>query len=230
MADGGQQMAPPARGKSLPSAIRHPPSAIRHPPSAIRHLPSNQEGFTLAALLVILTIIALVIAYTVPDQWSLVMGRERDRQTIFLMKQFARAIEAWGKKNGGTPTSLDQILEARRPRFIRGIDKPVCPITGKQDDWILVPPSAVQGGGANVPPNIANYANTGASTATPGPRKLVKEASPRDYVGPFIGVRPAAEGKSYIEFNGASDYSEWVYTVMDLDMEIQARVAAASAK
>jgi len=209
-------MAPPARGKSLPSAIRH--------------LPSNQEGFTLAALIVILTIIAMVIAYTVPEQWSMIMGRERDRQTIFLMKQFARSIKEWSKKNGGAPTSLDQILEARRPRFIRGLDKPACPITGKTDDWILVPVNAVQGGGANVPSNIANYANTGASTATPGPRKLIKEASPRDYVGPFIGVRPGAEGKSYIEFNGASDYSEWVYTTMDLDLEIQARVAAASAK
>jgi type II secretory pathway pseudopilin PulG len=233
MADGGGQMAPPpARGpgKSLPSAIRHLPSNQARgrtaegggqkptiPRSALRALRS-QEGFTLAALLVILTIIALVIAYTVPDQWSLIMGRERDKQTIYLMKQFARSIKSWSMKNGGMPTSLDQILDARRPRFIRGVDKPICPITGKADDWILVPFNAITN-----PP-----ANNGQLQAQPS--KLNKEASPREYTGPFIGVRPAAEGKSYIEFNGASDYSEWVYTVMDLEVEIAARNASAMAK
>jgi type II secretory pathway pseudopilin PulG len=188
------------------------------PRSALRTLRS-QEGFTLAALLVILTIIAMVVAYTVPEQWSLIMGRERDRQTIFLMKQFARAIKYWGMKNGGMPTSLDQILDARRPRFMRGVDKPVCPITGKADDWILVPLNAIS--------NPTAGPNGQLQTQ---PSKLNKEASPREYTGPFIGVRPAAEGKSYIEFNGAKDYSEWVYTVMDLEVEINARTAAAAMK
>ena len=32
---------------------------------------TREEGFTLAALIVILTIIAIVIAYTVPTQWSI---------------------------------------------------------------------------------------------------------------------------------------------------------------
>ena len=56
----------------------------------------RSEGFTLAALIVILTIIAIIIAYTVPEQWSMIMKRERDRQTIFLMKQYARAHPASG--------------------------------------------------------------------------------------------------------------------------------------
>ena len=178
-----------------------------------------QEGFTLAALIVILTIIAMVVAYTVPEQWSMIMGRERDRQTIFLMKQFARAIKAWSTKNNGMPTSLDQILDARKPRVLRGIDKPVCPITGKADDWILVPQTA-----------ITNLMNRNGQFQSE-PSKLNKEGSPREYTGPFIGVRPAAEGKSYIEFNGASDYSEWVYTVMDLEVEInRTKMAATMAK
>lgn len=201
----------------------------------------GQEGFTLAALLVILTIIAMVIAYTVPEQWSMIMGRERDKQTIFLMKQYARAIRAWSAKNNAMPTSLDQITDARRPRFIRGTGKWACPITGKEDDWILVPPGAVEasatgtpggGGNSNIPPNIRNYANTNATpTGTgAGPSTLRKEASPDDYVGPFIAVRPKAHGKSFIVFKGAEDYSEWVYTVQDLEMDIQNQIAAASMK
>lgn len=192
------------------------PKTLRSAIGALR----SQEGFTLAALLVILTIIAMVIAYTVPEQWSIIMGRERDKQTIFLMKQFARSIKAWSMKNGGTPTSLDQILDARRPRYIRGVDKPVCPLTGKADDWILVPFTAITNSTAN-PQNNQFQAE---------PSKLNKEASPREYTGPFIGVRPAATGKSYIAFNGAEDYSEWVYTIMDLEADIQREYASANAK
>ena len=197
MADGRWRMAPPPARK----------------PSAIRHLPSKQEGFTLAALLVLLTIIAMVIAYTVPDQWSMILGRERDKQTIFLMKQYARSIKAWSMKNGGMPTSLDQIVEAKSPRVIRGGGKWPCPITGKEDDWILVPFNAI----SNPPGN---------GQLQQQPSRLNKDASPREYVGPFIGVRPGAEGPSFLEFNGASDYSEWVYTVMDLEQEIQRKNAA----
>ncbi len=58
------------------------------------------------------------------------------------------------------------------------------------------------------------------------PSKLNKELSPKDYVGPFVGVRPNASGKSFIALNGVEDYSEWVYTVEDLRNEIAQRQAA----
>jgi len=61
------------------------------------------------------------------------------------------------------------------------------------------------------------------------PRKLNKDLSPKDWAGPFVGVRPNASGKSFIALNGAEDYSEWVYTVMDLRAEIQMRQAAMAA-
>lgn len=186
----------------------------------------GQEGFTLAALIVILTIMAMVIAFTVPEQWSMIMGRERDKQTIFLMKQYARAIKSWSMKNGGMPTSLEQITDARRPRMIRGTGKWPCPLTGKEDDWILVPFAAVQQPGMPAPgtPPVQGR----AAQPSAGPSKLQKEASPKDYVGPFVGVRPNAEGKSYLSLNGAEDYSEWVYTVLDLEADIAAKNAAAA--
>jgi type II secretory pathway pseudopilin PulG len=179
---------------------------------------------------VILTIIAMVIAYTVPEQWSMVMGRERDRQTIFLMKQYARAIKAFQTKNGGLPASLDVLREARQPRLIRGGKWP-CPLNGKEDGWILVPPTAIQGG-SYVPPEIAKYANTTATsgpTSSSGSSTLIKEASPPDYTGQFVAVRPKASGKSFIAFKGAEDYSEWVYSIQDLDQEIAQKNAAATA-
>src|SRR5688572_7759852 len=80
----------------------------------------SQEGFTLAALIVLLTIMSIIVAYTVPTQWSLVMRRERERQTIFLMKQYAKGISAFQKKHSSLPVSLDQLQKARKPRMLRG--------------------------------------------------------------------------------------------------------------
>ena len=60
----------------------------------------GERGFTLAGLIVILTIIMIFLAYTVPRQWSAIMQRERERQTIFVMKQYARCIYEFQKTKG----------------------------------------------------------------------------------------------------------------------------------
>jgi type II secretory pathway pseudopilin PulG len=213
-----------------------------------------EAGFTLAALIVILTIMSIIIAFTVPEQWSMVMRRERDRQTIFMMKQYARSILNWQQKHGALPTGLEQLEKARQPRFVRYDKRPPMPITGSDEDWIMVPPGAVEqqpgmnpggptttnppttttGGGSNIT-SPWNRVNPPQPSGTPGgtgtgTTKLNPEASPKDYVGPFVGVRPNAKGKSFVAFNGSEDYSEWVYTVQDLQNEIAARQAALTAK
>lgn len=182
-----------------------------------------EEGFTLAGLIVALTIISIIIAFTVPEQWSMIMGRERDRQTIYLMKQFARAIDGWSTKNSARPTSLDQIYDARRPRMIRGLTKWACPLTGREEDWILVPENAIinrQAGGGQ-----------GGQGQQQGWSQLNPELSPREYAnGPFVGVRPNKKGPSFVEFHDADDYNQWVYTVFDLQLERQLRAAQLEAK
>jgi type II secretory pathway pseudopilin PulG len=214
----------------LPTA--NPPRSTAY---GLRPTAHGQEGFTLAALIVILTIISVIIAMTVPEQWSMIMQRERDQQTIFAMKQAARAIRSWQRKNSALPTSLDQLKEAKQPRMLRmrGDEFPM-PLTGNEKDWILVPLGALE---AQQPlpqapqnqPNPQNPQNPQQPGLTP-PSKLNKEASPKDYVGPFVGVRPNKEGKSFIALNGAEDYSEWVYTTQDLENEIQMRIAAINIK
>ncbi|MBV8517437.1 MAG: hypothetical protein JO197_08555 [Acidobacteria bacterium] len=216
-------------------------------PTKISDARRAQEGFTLAALIVILTIISIIIAFTVPEQWSIVLKRERDRQTIFLMKQFARSIMTFEVRHSASPTSLQQLQDARQPRVIRGGGKWPCPLTGKVDDWILVPPTAVQQGqpgqplpppppttGSNPASNPSNPATNPQATAPPAlgstGTRLIPEASPKDYTGPFVAVRPNASGKSYVSFNGIEDYDQWVYTVQDLRTEIQQRQQALSQK
>ncbi|HWW60509.1 MAG TPA: hypothetical protein VN181_03995, partial [Thermoanaerobaculia bacterium] len=159
-----------------------------------------------------------------------------------VMKQYAQAIRNWSQKNGGAlPTSLDQIKEARKPRFLRGDGELEDPLTGKLD-WILVPPTAVQGGQPGtqprgpLPPGTPPGLNrsSGVGGAVPptqaGPSKLNAAASPKDYTGPFVGVRPPKTGKSFIAFRDAENYEEWVYTLYDVQNDINMRDAALLAK
>src|SRR5438477_773982 len=156
-----------------------PQPASRHP----------EAGFTLAGLIVILTVIAVFLAYTVPTQWSKLMQRDRERQTIFVMRQYARAIHEWqAHHGGGFPTSLDQINEARLPRIVRGpTGELLDPLTGKMD-WVLVPPGAYTQQpppGVNPPPPRTDTSATTATTSRSGLTPFNASASPKDYKGPF---------------------------------------------
>jgi type II secretory pathway pseudopilin PulG len=175
-----------------------------------RSFSPRERGFTLAGLLVIVTVIAVVVAYTIPPAWSQIMQREREKQTVWVMKQYARAILEFQRKRNALPVSLDQLKEQNTPRVLRALYPD--PLTGEMD-WILVPPGAVAGGTA--PPGLPPPTTPGGTqpaTTLPG--------DPADYVGPFIGVRPPVSGESYLILNGADRYENWLYTVTNLQQEI----------
>ncbi|MEA2571543.1 MAG: hypothetical protein QOI24_3544 [Acidobacteriota bacterium] len=196
---------------------------------------TSESGFTLAAAIVLMTILLVFIAYTVPRAWSQIMARERDHQTLFAMKQYARAILEYQKRHGGMPTTLDQLKEARKPRFVRGPNAEIVdPLTGEVD-WILVPPSTT--GQPVINPNDTNTKPTNPSSNSDNNKKdsdkkdAEKKPGPnKDYVGPFVGVRPNKTGKSFLTVNGADNYEDWTYTVAELTNEINARAAALTVK
>lgn len=193
----------------------------------MRRARPSEAGFTLAGLIVILTIMMIFVSSTVPRQWSQVMQRERDLQTIAAMKEYARAIEAFRLKNGSYPTSLDQIRKARTPRLIRGSGPILDPLTG-EDDWIVVPAAAVQQQAAQ-----QNQMGPGGGRAPRAPVAPAPGVTPNQpnapgggFVGPIAGVRPNKTGKSIIALFDAENYEEWQYTAVDLQAEMNARRAA----
>ncbi|HEX8154586.1 MAG TPA: type II secretion system protein [Thermoanaerobaculia bacterium] len=183
---------------------------------------SSESGFTLAGLIVIMTVIAIFVAYTVPQQWSKIMERERDKQTIFAMKQVARAIYEFRRKNNALPVSLKQIEDAKQPRFFRGEKLPVDPVTGEAD-WMILPPGSTQQQGvqqSGISGNRQNDPNLQQGAQARG-------IPAKDWVGgPFIGIRPNRSGKAFLTLNGQENYEQWSYTVEDLTNEINARAAA----
>src|SRR5579859_234532 len=120
-------------------------------PRAARRSP--QSGFTLAAVMIIMSVMLIFVAYTVPQQWSLVMRRQRELQTIFVMQQYAKACQAFADKNSTYPVSMQQLAEAVQPRFLRcPKDGCVDPLTGEVD-WYVIPQSqAPPPGGGQAPP------------------------------------------------------------------------------
>lgn len=189
---------------------------------------SDEAGFTLAGLIVIMTVIAVTIAYTVPRQWSIAVARERDQQTLFAMKQYARAIHAFIEKNPAHafPTSLDQLKTARNPRFLRGSGELIDPLTGKVD-WIPIPATAVQQGAAPATDTglVVGYRGRPANPPpqTSVPVNPTQQGQPGGFAGPIMGVRPNKTGTSYLVVNGYDTYEQWSYTTRDLDAEIAQR-------
>lgn len=204
--------------------IRNSRSAVRNP----------QAGFTLAGLLVILSVIAIISAYLVPKMWSSIMWRERDQQTIWVMKQYARAINDYQRVRGGLPTSLEQLEEQTMPRVLR--QTYVNPLSGELD-WIMVPQGATtpgmqqqagQGTGPGGRPTGNQPPGTGLTPQGQGPGGPASGlgqpggGDPRNYSGPFIGVRPPQTGESFLELFDQKNYENWIYTVNELQGELAA--------
>jgi type II secretory pathway pseudopilin PulG len=95
----------------------------------------HERGFTLAAVLVMLSVLMIFAAYTVPQMWSDILRRERDYQTVFAMKQYARAITEYTKQRKVPPTTLDDLEKQMKPRVLRKLYPN--PLSGEVD-WILV--------------------------------------------------------------------------------------------
>jgi type II secretory pathway pseudopilin PulG len=192
-----------------------------------------------------MTIMMIVVAYTVPRQWSTIMKRERERETIYAMQQYARSIAEFRLKNNTYPTSPQQLKDARQPRMIRGPKGELPdPLTGEVD-WLVIPQSAAAAlpqrniPGQNNPPGTTqpplppltgttNSTGTDTSGTNPPATPALPGIPIKDYAGgPFIGVRPPTHGKSLINFLGSDTYETWVYTSIDYENEKALRIAAA---
>lgn len=160
---------------------------------------TSERGFTLAALIVILTILAFVVAYTAPQMWSDVLRRERDYETIWVMKQYARAIAEFERKHNVAPT-WTQLKEQLDPRVLRREYRN--PLSGEMD-WLAIPAT---------PPNQQ------------APAEGLPKVALKDYPGALAGVRPPQTGKSFVSFNQRTTYETWSYTAQQAKQEALARV------
>jgi hypothetical protein len=116
------------------------------------------------------------------------------------------------------------------------------PLTGEVD-WLIIPQAAAGGipphnqpgnnpPGAPPPPPPPPPSGTdtsGTSGTNPNAPPGLPGIPIKDYAGgPFIGVRPAAHGKSLMTVFGADTYETWIYTATDYEQEKQLRLTSAA--
>ncbi len=91
-----------------------------------------ERGFAMAALLVAMTVMAIMMGVLLPA-WRTQVQREREAELVFRGQQYVQAIELYSRRYGGFPTSLDS-LTSQNNRFLRKVYKD--PVTG--EDFQLV--------------------------------------------------------------------------------------------
>lgn len=102
----------------------------------------QMRGFTLIELLIVMTIIGILAAISVPSYQRSVI---RSRETVLAedLFQLRHAIDAYYADNACYPESLEDLVNKR---YLRGI--PVDPFTRSAESWEIVPPEPGEEGEA----------------------------------------------------------------------------------
>ncbi|MDX6613755.1 MAG: hypothetical protein QOD75_2941 [Blastocatellia bacterium] len=199
----------------------------------------NQAGYTLVALLAVMTIIALFAAAAAPQLRQQVQ-REREKEEIFRGEQVADAIRIYYKTHGTTvpqslPTSIEQLLEGipqgtRKVQILR--PSAARDALSSSGEWRLIAPQAQElldfeesvaifAGG--FPPRPRDTAIAGLQEASvPRITNVLntksKETAPggedttASSSGPFVGVASRSRRDSVINYYGIDRHDHWIFT------------------
>ena len=162
----------------------------------------GQQGYAMAALLVGLSVMAILMTAIMPT-WRQASQREKEAELIFRGQQYARAIGLFQKRAGPgvLPPNVDVLVEGH---FLR--KKYADPITGKDFD-LLTATQATAPGPAGPQSGTSQGGRGGAppsGTGTPG-------ASPTVARGGIIGVASKSKDASIRIYNGRTHYNEWQF-------------------
>lgn len=191
----------------------------------------GEEGYTLVALLAVMTIIALLLVTAAPSVRQQTQ-RALEEEAIWRGEQVAEAIRLFAQAHGGQlPTSMDQLLEGN-PRGAKNVQilRPEAardPLSST-GEWRLIAPNdpalvrfqvaVTTYAGGRTPQtrdpilrryqvNVTNILDTGTTEEAPG-----GEDSSMNSSGPFIGVASRSRRASIITYYGIERHDQWVFT------------------
>src|SRR5438105_2714490 len=95
---------------------------------------TNEDGYLLVGLLVIIFIVLLTLGIAAPTMLKS-LRRDQELESMHRAQQYQRAIRLYYLKLGHYPASIDQLENTNNMRFLRR--RYVDPLTGK-DDWRLI--------------------------------------------------------------------------------------------
>jgi type II secretory pathway pseudopilin PulG len=199
--------------------------------------PRSDSGYTLVALLVVMSLMALFALAAAP-QVRQQAQREREKEAIFRGDQVADAIRSYYRFRGAQgvnslPTSMDQLLEGiprgtKKLQILRS-EAARDPLSST-GEWRLIGTTSadlgkfvtnvtVYSGGvpptprrdfaalASLIPRTANILDTDSSESAPG-----GEDSSANSSGPFLGVASRSQRNSVMTYFGIERHDEWIFT------------------
>jgi type II secretory pathway pseudopilin PulG len=197
----------------------------------------GEQGYTLIAVLALMTIMALLLISAAPSIQHQ-MQRSLEEEAIWRGEQVVEAIRLYVQSTRRLPTSMEELLEGV-PRGTKRVQilRPVAardPLS-KSGEWKLIRQNdpafldfqraviAYAGSPAlnthdqafvtaaaaagGPPPAITNILDTGLQDCTPG-----DEDDSTSSTGPFIGVASRSHRKSIITYYGIECQDKWVFT------------------
>jgi len=161
--------------------MRLSPGLSGQPRTCRAGVASGHAGYAMVALLVALSIMAVMLSVALPA-WRTLAQRERETELVFRAQQYARAIALFQRKYANAfPPTLDILVEQK---FLR--KKYLDPVTGGEFQPLYV------GQGQGPGPNQA------------GPAGQQGRAG-------IMGVTSKSTARSLREFNGRTKYNEWAF-------------------
>jgi type II secretory pathway pseudopilin PulG len=192
-----------------------------HLAGQVKRRHDGQRGYAMAALLVALSIMAIMMTVVMPV-WKQTTQREREEELIFRGKQYVHAIGMFQRKFANAyPPNIDVLVEQR---FLRKKFKD--PITN--DDFVPIPvgqgvPGAPQQPGGQRGATGSTAAGGGRQTQTPtstqpgggrtgGPG--ISAGSTGQTSGGISGVTSKSKDQSIRLYNGRGHYNEWAFVYL----------------
>ena len=167
-------------------------------PSARTPLTANEQGYLMVALLVAMTVMAIMMTAALPA-WHTMAQREKEAELVFRGEQYARAIGLYQRRvaNAAVP-SIDFLVEQR---YLRKKYKD--PITN--DDF--EPLTSGAGGAPGEQARLGGAAPQGRTGGAAAPAQGRGGA----VVGGIVGVTSKSPLKSLRLYNERDTYNQWVF-------------------
>jgi hypothetical protein len=166
--------------------------------------------------------ILMIFSTVVFQEWSELMRREREEEMIFRAKELVRGIYRYRLDHAGAgPVKLEQLMEPgpRGQYYLRRLYEDPLVADGK---WGLL----YQGPGGTIIDPSAGDPLAGVDPSAVGQLALAPNAGEGlalvgegGEVGglPIAGVKSLCKDKPFRIYNGFADYSEWLFTFLDLE-------------
>lgn len=212
--------ASPAMMESIRTEMSNYNSPMNLAPKAStswpRHRVHADAGFAMAALLVGLSVMAVLLSVAMPT-WSHMIRRENEEELIFRGTQYARAINRYQQKfANASPASLDLLIEQRLLR--KKFRDPLSPNKDGEFQMLYLNNQARQNNPGTGPRGAGAGIGGGAAAgrgASPGAGTQTATTLGTTPSGGILGVASKNTGQSIRKYKEKDRYNEWQFVGME---------------